>query len=379
MASQDFWHRFNLRNEDRDICLRALRHEHVGYRVQEFKEQGYCSYTLLITSLSDTGHSNNVYSDCEEKNEEYRGRDERIVQLRPAPHALDLDIMDVASKTYSSLVPTIALLDVPLPAHIKAYTMNRLTGIPLSGLLPRTCTLTTEDQARLQTLISSFADFITQSWQRASKARTPLLPRTTRADSPMQHDSDMLSQCCGKVGSSIFHRLKQLAAGLPDAFLRAKAAEVLSAVQRVPDYPVVLSHGDLIPTNILVDQHSWEVTGVVDWAEAEFLPFGTCLYGLEHLLGYLAPASSDRRPAWIYFEDAERLRTAFWVRLLQAVPELRTREEKVKTMRDLGVLLWHGIAWDNGAIDRVVCESRDQEELAKLRAFLGAEWVEGML
>ncbi|USP80257.1 hypothetical protein yc1106_07531 [Curvularia clavata] len=191
----------------------------------------------------------------------------------------------------------------------------------------------------------------------------------------MENEPDMLSQCCGKVGLSILHRLKQLATDLPDALLRAKAAEVLSAVQRVPDYPVVLSHGDLIPTNILVDQHSWEVTGVVDWAEAEFLPLGICLYGLEHLLGYLAPSSLDTRPTWAYFEGAARLREVFWLRLYEVVPELKAREEEMRVMRDLGVLLWHGIAWDGGAIDRVVCEVRDQEELAKLRAFLRADSV----
>ena len=44
--------------------------------------------------------------------------------------------------------------------------------------------------------------------------------------------------------------------------------------------------------------------------------------------------------------------------------------ESVKLARDLGVLLWHGIAFDDGAINRVVQEGRDIEEIHRLDAFL---------
>ena len=30
-----------------------------------------------------------------------------------------------------------------------------------------------------------------------------------------------------------------------------------------------------------------QITGIIDWAEAEVLPFGLALYGLENLLGYM--------------------------------------------------------------------------------------------
>jgi hypothetical protein len=38
-------------------------------------------------------------------------------------------------------------------------------------------------------------------------------------------------------------------------------------------------------------------------------------------------------------------------------------------MRDIGVLLWYGYAWDGGAIDRVVNEMDDSVEVVCLRAF----------
>ncbi|CAA9960746.1 hypothetical protein PTMSG1_04130 [Pyrenophora teres f. maculata] len=233
-------------------------------------------------------------------------------------------------------------------------------------------TLNTQARSKLQRLVISFADFIAHAWQSSSMTQTQSHDRTTRADSPMDEHLNTLSRCSGKVGSSIVHRLEKLAAGLPDAWLRERADEALCAVQRMTDYPVVLNHGDLIPSNILANEQTWEITGIVDWAEAEYLPFGTCLYGLEHLLGYVVPASLNGPLTWVYFNDAEQLRGLFWTRLVAVVPDLSAQLQYVRAMRDVGVLLWHGMAWDDGAINRVVNEVDDVEEIAKLRAFLGA-------
>ncbi|EOA85209.1 hypothetical protein ACJQWK_06260 [Exserohilum turcicum] len=372
--SQGFWGRFGLTRVDEEVCVRALRSRYSGCRVDEFEEQGYCSYTMRIAPASDIDDGSDGHGNSATRSLEETGRDELIVQLRPAPHALDLNITHVAKKTYPSLAPTVAVLDLYLPANLKAYGMDKLAGTPLRWLLPRTCTLTAEAQAKLETLITSFADFIVQGWQSASKVPASPIARATRADSPMEDITDnVLSQCRGKVGSSIIYRLEKLAAELPDAALRERAEKVLSAVQNLIDYPTILNHGDLIPSNILVGENRWEITGVVDWAEAEFLPFGTCLYGLEHLLGYLLPASSDTVPRWVYFRETARLRELFWSRLFAAAPDLKAREHEIRLMRDMGVLLWHGIVWDDGAIDRVVNGLDDQEELAKLRAFLATD------
>ncbi|CAE7030324.1 hypothetical protein P3342_006267 [Pyrenophora teres f. teres] len=272
---------------------------------------------------------------------------------------------------YASLAPMTQSLELLLPGGLCAYEMDKLAGTSLTRLLPRESTLSTQARSKLQRLVISFADFIAHAWQSSSMTQTQSHDRTTRADSPMDEHLNTLSRCSGKVGSSIVHRLEKLAAGLPDAWLRERADEALCAVQRMTDYPVVLNHGDLIPSNILVNEQTWEITGVVDWAEAEYLPFGTCLYGLEHLLGYVVPASLNGPLTWVYFNDAEQLRGLFWTCLVAVVPDLSAHLQHVRAMRDVGVLLWHGMAWDDGAINRVVNEVDDVEEIAKLRAFLG--------
>lgn len=72
----------------------------------------------------------------------------------------------------------------------------------------------------------------------------------------------------------------------------------------------------------------------------------------------------------MYHENAAQLRELFWTRLSDLVPDLEPRKEDVRTMRDMGVLLWYGYAWDDGAIDRVVNDADDVVEMTCLRAFL---------
>jgi len=367
MTSQGFWNRFRLLQKDREICVRAVQNYYGGCEVEEFEEQGYCSCTILVPPSRSVSTINEtlpvVLADT--RGEE---RPAFIVQLRPALHALDLNIVRAASMTYPTLVPTIELLELALPGGIYVYEMEKLEGAQLRRLQGRERSLDAGSRERLQRLVASFADLIAQSWH--SPLGTPFMSRAIRVDSPMDESSSVLSQCRGKVGSTIISRLERLAAELPDTHLRQRASQVLGAVQRISDYSVTINHGDLIPSNILVDKNTWKITGLVDWAEAEYLPFGTCLYGLEHLLGYITPPASGIAPIWTYFDGAAQLRELFWTRLIDAVPELGARMEDVRVMRDLGVLLWYGIAWDEGAIDRIVNEVDDVEEVTELRAFL---------
>ncbi|KAI4632676.1 hypothetical protein J4E80_000033 [Alternaria sp. BMP 0032] len=369
MTTPKFWNRFGLHLEDRHICVKAVRDRYEDCEVAEFGEQGYCSYTLLVTPAKVAFLKKDTQP---QTTAEVEREDEPalIVQLRPPQHALDLNIVLAASTAHPALAPTIEDLDLSLPRGICAYEMKKVDGTPLSRLQQQGHSLDDSAGKRLERLVTSFADLIAQSWHSSHKVH--FAPRMVRADSPMDERPSMLAQCRGKVGSTMISRLERLASKLPDAHLRERARETMRAIQRMEDYPVVLNHGDLIPSNILVDQNTWEITGLVDWAEAEYLPFGTCLYGLEHLLGTISLDPAKSVPKWTYFNGATQLRKLFWSRFFDAVPESEARMGHVRVMRDVGVLLWHGIAWDDGAIDRVVNDLDDVEELVKLRAFLTA-------
>ncbi|KAK3082471.1 hypothetical protein LTR53_020333, partial [Teratosphaeriaceae sp. CCFEE 6253] len=95
----------------------------------------------------------------------------------------------------------------------------------------------------------------------------------------------------------------------------------------------------------MVDRETWQVMGYVDWAEAEYLPFGLCQYGIEHLLGYLDHV--EGKPRFVWYQQAGQLRAIFWRALGTKVPALATEEicHGLNVARHVGIFLWHGFAW----------------------------------
>jgi hypothetical protein len=357
--STDFWTRFGLQEQDRGRCVDAVRETYTGCEVQEFEEQGGCSFTLLVSRSRDSDNDDGVsIKELNINSVSY------ILQFRPAQYALDLRIAAVAKELYPALAPSIRALSLDLPGSLRAYEMQRMPGTPLSRLLPPSQVLDAATQQKHERLVTSLASLIAASYA------PPKPLRHTRADSPISDTPTILSHCPGKVGSSMMHRLGKLSEELPSMELRRRTRDTLAKLKNVEAYPVVLNHGDLIPSNILVDPSTWSITGLVDWAEAEFLPFGTSLYSLDFLLGH-PHTSSSLTPQFVYFENAARLREVFWRALFDQAPELGKRRGDVEMMRDVGVLLWFGFAWDEGRIDRVVEEERDGMEVVCLRAFLG--------
>src|SRR5690242_6884487 len=286
MASlqDNFWRRNGLEDTDRTQCFEAVQRSYDGYHVEEFKYQGYCSFTLLLSPRArdekdrDVNQSNTHLAGL--KNDE-----QLIVQLRPVRHALDLDTALAARNTHSTLAPVVRAVNLCLPGGLQAYEMNKMEGTPFSRLQPYISSKRADVERKQEILIMSFAKIIAQRWpiRESTKRRDSVL----RSESPHDNGTTFSSLCTGKVGSSIVKKLEELSKKLPDECLRARTAITLEKLCNIHAYPIVLNHGDLIPSNILVDEETWNITGLVDWAEAEWLPFGTCLYGLEHLLGSL--------------------------------------------------------------------------------------------
>jgi aminoglycoside phosphotransferase len=73
------------------------------------------------------------------------------------------------------------------------------------------------------------------------------------------------------------------------------------------EYPQVLTHGDLSRTNILVDEDTFEITGIIDWSLAAILPFGMELDTL-----YLTTTGYMNLGGWHDYACRSRLHQAFW-------------------------------------------------------------------
>ena len=183
----------------------------------------------------------------------------------------------------------------------------------------------------------------------------------------------------GKVGSQISTKIQRLTTELPTPELRTVAEWAVTMMPLLDSLPVVLTHGDIVPSNIMVHPDSGMLRGIVDWVEAEFLPFGINFYGLEYLLGFPSKrrdSMTDSATSFVYYDCALELRTHFWSTLHRKVPELKRDPQALKALhvaKIIGTLLWFGYAWDEGKIDRVVTPEKDSEVLAYLNAFLFAE------
>ncbi|KAF2466466.1 uncharacterized protein BDR25DRAFT_237367 [Lindgomyces ingoldianus] len=391
-----FWKRMGLEEEHRDLCLRIVRDLYPRYKVEESKNQGYCSFTILV-SPSGKSVASSLHNWEEPLSTDIAGRirirnlPSFIVQLRPPQHTLDLTLTHAAVQTYGPLAPSVQPLACNLPCPLHAFQLDKIPGIPFSHQRPHTGTLNPSAYDKQATLIKSLAIFLAKAWPAPSPSHPSTSsnpsPRTIRADSPLAETPEfLLSQCSGNVGARLIPKLKKLSLLLPHASLRARAADTLAQLLELRDYPIVLNHGDLIPSNIMLDPETWALQGVVDWAEAEYLPFGTCFYGLEHFLGYLdmqpipnpnpnaiISDPSPPVPVFRYYTSAPQLRKLFWETLVSYAPGIQDRINDVMLAKDVGVLLWYGFAWDEGAIDRVVNVEEDREEMECLRAFLEGE------
>ncbi|CZR54484.1 uncharacterized protein PAC_04368 [Phialocephala subalpina] len=312
----DFFLRSGLTSQARHECFNLIEQLYPGRSASAASCQGYCSFTVFVG-------------------------DDTVVQFRPYSYRLDLRLTSAAREVYGAFAPETRYVARLQTSGLLVYSMGRIEGISFKDFRASRSIIASSTNHRV-ILCRDFAAFLARSWNESSSQSLPL----------------------SIVGKTIVPRLRALATDLPPRF-QTTARKVLQNIHRIEALPWVLAHGDIVAGNVIVEPSSGRLTGLVDWAEAERLPFGVCLYGLEELLGEMTPAGFQ------YREEADSLRTSFWTELKMLIPELRQDHilKAVKLARDLGVLLWHGIAFDDGAIDRVVQEGRDIEEIQRLDAF----------
>lgn len=273
------------------------------------------------------------------------------MQFRVLRHAVSARIAEDAVRVYGSLAPRVMFCE----EMVVGGGRMRLQVLGMRVVQGRRMDLgAVSNRSEMERLLGGLASFFAMGWKVCG------------------------GEMDGKTGSTILQRLGWLEEGLPEAWMRRRVGGVRKAVEdgELVVLPVVLNHGDLIPSNVMVDEQM-KLTGLVDWAEAEYLPFGMSLYGVEHLLGRMVHSTQGQRRTcrFEYRKDAASLRRHFWDCLLADIPALKGHQiwRAMLLSRDVGILLWHGIAWDDGSLNRVVNEQDDGEELAYLKAFLGSD------
>jgi aminoglycoside/choline kinase family phosphotransferase len=95
--------------------------------------------------------------------------------------------------------------------------------------------------------------------------------------------------------------LQVLLATLPDWF-RSIIRATLASLASILSLPMVLVHEDFGDCNIMVQEESCHLVGVIDWAEAEIAPFDTNLHSLQDLT-----SKFHLSKGWIRYEDYDDL------------------------------------------------------------------------
>ncbi|CRK11285.1 hypothetical protein BN1708_010091 [Verticillium longisporum] len=138
--------------------------------------------------------------------------------------------------------------------------------------------------------------------------------------------------------AEIFQKeLQMLLIALPDQ-LHPIIRATLASLPSIFSLPMVLLHKDFGDCNIIVEEESCHLVGVIDWAEAEIGPFGTNLHSLQSLMSKL-----DLRKGRIRYEDYDELARLFWETLSGEVGGLRDNTTRsIKAAMVLGLLRSRG-------------------------------------
>lgn len=128
-----------------------------------------------------------------------------------------------------------------------------------------------------------------------------------------------------------------LLACLPGRF-RPLIQESLSSLLAILSLPMVLLHKDFSVCNIIVNEKSCNLVGVVDWAEAEIAPFGLNLHSHQRLISKV-----HLKNGWVRYDDYVVLEEIFWNTFSKEAGGLSNETISIiKSARIVGLLLSRG-------------------------------------
>ncbi|KAH6607655.1 hypothetical protein Trco_003968 [Trichoderma cornu-damae] len=230
----------------------------------------------------------------------YAGPDlEYVVQFRLKSLHVKTKTTTLARTIYGSLVPEVSFqgqlggeMDGKEPLSV--YLMSRIRGIThLDYILAHGSPENSQDNFTWRkNLMADVARFFAISWKTPQKVDSAYRDR---------------------LGQEYSQKLQLLLTALPDRF-HPHIQGCIRSMGAILSLPMVLTHREFGYRNLIVNEASCRLVGVVDWAEAEVCPFGLNLKSLECLTGKLL-----LRDGWKRYEDHADLHRVFWDTFKQEV------------------------------------------------------------
>ncbi|KAI1109073.1 hypothetical protein F5Y14DRAFT_433859 [Nemania sp. NC0429] len=286
----------------RDTCDTLAMNLVGGKQVTPVAIQGTCSYTV------------------------YAGQHlEYAVQFRLKSLGVNVEVAALARQIYGTLVPDISFQQqlgedsaTGGKEPLLVYVMSRITGISrLDFILSRGFPENSpKNKACRQNLVQDVARFFVLAW----KAPQPVAAAYR-----------------DRMANTFEKELQTLLIALPERF-RPVIRSTLAALPGILSLPMTLIHKDFGDCNIIVENESCHLVGVIDWAEAEIGPFGTNFHSVQNLM-----SKFHLRNGWIRYEDYDDLVHCFWETLGTEIGGLDSEViRNIRAARVLGLLRSRG-------------------------------------
>ncbi|KAJ5711283.1 hypothetical protein N7488_005439 [Penicillium malachiteum] len=286
---------FESRQSPKQLACDEYAHKISGGLVQAVDVPDSLSYTVLCT-------------DCPSEPRDL------IVSLREVGSTLDTAGTQLAKSIHGDLVPQ-ASFHGEMPdsnPSLLVYTMPYLPGITCLEAFGFNLDMKPEEEAKHLCFFKDLARYFARCWS-----------------SPQPVDC----QVQNGVQEEIHRRLTKVQSTHFESVL---PHETILELERSPQvlfqqtYPQVLTHNDLSQINILVNEKTFEMTGLVDWSLAKVIPFGMELETLILATGYMGTKE------WNTYKCRQRLIDAFWTEFwaqCQIVDPIRQQEVRSMAMQ----------------------------------------------
>ena len=291
----------------RDLVPQLVPGHQISVHVTPNLYQGSFSYTCVADLHNYTSSGKDV-----------------VIQFRHEKR--DLWATTEAHQLHGELVPLVSFQGSHEGFFV--YTSPLAPGIPYAGLLT-SIKAPLSLSHRLQT-ISDLADALTR------KALSS--PNNSSFSTSFSSIESMVNRFEIR-NTDLRHQITARISKIQEHEVRSKA-------------PLVLTHMDITPFNYLVDTASGQITAIVDWDSAKYLPIGHNFHFAEHLFGFL---TTD---GWEDDKDREALESVFNSRIRQSLVLQGFYEKDLEALEDektLGTLMYYVpklFEWKDGIAEK---------------------------
>ncbi|KAI0536685.1 hypothetical protein GGR58DRAFT_514390 [Xylaria digitata] len=213
-------------------------------------------------------------------------RKDLIVSFRESGAVIDEEIVKLAKEVHGDLVPestyhgNVEGADPPL----FIYSMPRLRGSSYIDVLPFRAEMDSDERDKHAVFIKHLARPQLASRQAQAEQQEEIRRRLTRLMEELPSSS------------LLYSTVSKLIECLPSLFSQ--------------NYPQALTHNDFSVTNILIDENTFEIMGIVDWSLATVMPFGMGLDIIFLATGFMT------RDGWHNYARKQLLQDTFWEEIM---------------------------------------------------------------